>query len=109
MLSTYVPMLFMLLAVAGLAVWSLLRGRAGAPPPGEGAIPGRPLERFRAAAPPLLAAGVAAVFLIPWTLTLRSLPGPVGALSIACMLLFLAILGVGLLHAWRERDPDARG
>jgi NADH:ubiquinone oxidoreductase subunit 3 (subunit A) len=38
------------------------------------------------------------VFLFPWTLVFRSL----GTSGFVEMLLFIAVLGVGLLYAWRK-------
>ena len=41
---------------------------------------------------------VEAVFLFPWALVFRGL----GASGFVEMLLFIAVLGVGLLYAWRK-------
>lgn len=42
------------------------------------------------------------VFLIPWAVTFRDLLGTMGIFSIIEMFVFIGILTVGLLYAWRR-------
>jgi NADH:ubiquinone oxidoreductase subunit 3 (subunit A) len=59
---------------------------------------GRFAVRYYVIALLFLVFDVEAVFLFPWALVFRSL----GTAGFVEMLLFIAVLGVGLLYAWRK-------
>ena len=112
-MSGYLPVVIYLGVIVAFAVVSLLAARVLGP--------GRPfaakLESYECGAEPVGEAWVQfpvgfylvalvfiifdalAVFLFPWALTLRSL----GARGILAMLLFLSIVLLGWVYAYRER------
>ena len=112
-MSGYLPVVIYLGVIVAFAVVSLVAARL--------LSPGRPfaakLQTYECGAEPIGAAWVQfpvgfylvalvfivfdalAVFLFPWVLTLRQL----GGWGLGAMLLFLAILSLGWVYAYRER------
>lgn len=112
-MNGYVPIvvylaLIVAFAVVSLAVAHLLGPRRPSPAKSQvyecGAEPiGQAWVRFPVGfylvALVFIVFDVLAVFLFPWALALRGL----GARGVAAMVLFLAIIGLGWLYAYRER------
>lgn len=120
MLGAYLPLLFMVIAVAALTAFIIIassllsrnrptRGKAetyecGMPPVGDAR---RPIHaRFFVTAVLFLLFDIESVFLIPWALNLKALKGRMGGLLFFEMVFFLLALGVGLAYVWKKGGLD---
>lgn len=117
MLLDYVPILILVLVVAGFAVANLLisdllgakrrtiaKGQAyesGMEPVGSARL--RLSVHFYLVAVLFILFDVESIFLVPWAATARWLSeAGVGALVLGEVALFVLVLGVGLAYVWRK-------
>ncbi len=111
-LMEYIPILILLAAVLGFAIFILVASRLFGrgvdhkdkmSPYECGMKPAHTARRrfslgFYVTAVLFLLFDIEVVFLFPWAINLRSL----GSFGLMEMLLFILILGLGLIYAWRK-------